>query len=242
MRLSQKNLITNFYLEEKMTKMTKITITLFLMFFASQKILSAPHFVSRTGGHIPPFTSWDNAATNIQAAIDVALTNDTVLVTNGIYNISETITPGLSCSNRVVIINNIHVKSVNSPEETIILGKGPDGSSAIRGVFISAGVLEGFTISNGHTGISGSFSDRAGGGVNMYIGDGIITNCIISGNIASAGGGGVYKGIVNNCTIIGNSADEGGGICESIVNNCTISGNSVDEDGGGILKVQSTIA
>ncbi len=33
----------------------------------------------------PPYTNWDTAARDIQSAVDVAETGDTVLVTNGIY-------------------------------------------------------------------------------------------------------------------------------------------------------------
>ena len=38
----------------------------------------------------------------------------------------------------VVITNNITVRSVNGPENTIILGKGPRGSNAVRGVYMSS--------------------------------------------------------------------------------------------------------
>ena len=44
-------------------------------------------YVSLTGGHVPPFTSWADAATNIQIAIDAAAAGDVIWVTNGIYNV-----------------------------------------------------------------------------------------------------------------------------------------------------------
>ena len=201
-----------------------------------------------------PYDSWSKAATNIQDAVAAAgpyIKHSLVLVTNGVYDSGETVTPGYSCSNRVVITKDIVVKSVNGPENTIILGKGPLGNSAIRGVYMSAGILEGFTVSNGHTRISGNRDyDQIGGGINMYGGNGVVTNCIISGNSANNGGGGTFYGIVNNstisgnsnngtrgctvnnCTISRNSATSGGGTYESTVNNCTISGNSANWGGG----------
>ena len=56
-----------------MYKTTKIITILFLIFFASQSLLATTNYVSKTGLHISPFDSWANAATNIQAAVDVLL-------------------------------------------------------------------------------------------------------------------------------------------------------------------------
>ena len=198
------------------------------------------HYVSYNGSAVPPYTNWATAATNIQDAVDVASAGETVLVTNGVYDTGETVTPGYSSSNRVVITNNIIVKSVNGPANTIILGKGPLGSNAVRGVYMSAGILSGFTISNGHTWIYPSgedYYDKSGGGVNMYGGNGIIKNCIISGNLAQFYGGGTFGGTVNNCTIIGNSVYYGGGTCFSVVNNSTIIENSANLGGGTCLGI-----
>ena len=64
---------------------TKTLISMFLIFFASQKIFAVTNYVSKTGGHVSPFTSWINAATNIQDAVDVASDGDLVLVNDGTY-------------------------------------------------------------------------------------------------------------------------------------------------------------
>jgi len=217
-----------------MKTITNISVFL-LIFFASQNILAVTNYVSKTGAHVSPFTSWANAATNIQDAVDVALSNDTVLVNDGVYDTGGAVTPGYSCSNRVVITTDITVRGVNGTENTIILGKGPLGSNAVRGVYMSAGILEGFTVSNGHTCTSGDYSyDRCSGGVNMYGGNGVITNCTITGNSAEEAGGGAQGGTVNNCIISGNSAGYGGGTRGGTVNNCTISGNSAGYGGGSL--------
>jgi len=57
---------------ETMKTITKISIFLSIL-FVSQNILAVTNYVSKTGAHISPFTSWANAATNIQAAVDVAV-------------------------------------------------------------------------------------------------------------------------------------------------------------------------
>ncbi len=189
-----------------MKAITNISIFL-LIFVASQKILADTHYVSKTGANVPPFTNWTNAANVIQDAVDIAVSNDIVLVNDGVYDTGGAVTPGYSCSNRVVIKNDITVKSLNGPEKTTILGKGPLGSNAVRGVYMSAGILDGFTVSNGHTRTSDNYAyDRKGGGVNMYGGNGVVTNCTISGNSAGEEGGGTCYGTVNNCIIWGNSA------------------------------------
>ena len=46
---------------------------------------AATNYVSLAGSHAPPFADWDNAATNIQAALDAASAGDTVLVGEGTY-------------------------------------------------------------------------------------------------------------------------------------------------------------
>jgi len=210
-------------------------IACFLLFTVYS--FSDTHYVSLTGGNVSPFTSWANAATNIQLAVDVASSGDIVLVTNGVYDIGGDITPGYSCMNRVVVTNNITVESVNGPGNTIILGKGPNGNLAVRGAYLSSGILSGFTISNGHTRTSGNYHyDNTGGGVNMNGGNGIVTNCLITGNSGGWDGGGTAYGTVNNCAIRGNSAQYGGGTLYGIINNSIISGNSADEDAGGAYK------
>ncbi len=194
----------------------KYIFILILIFFASQNLLAVTNYVSKTGAHISPFNSWENAATNIQAAVDAASAGDMVLVNDGIYNSGGGITPGYSCSNRVLITKNIIIKSVNGPKKTVILGAGPIGSNAVRCVFMTAGTLSGFTISNGYTQISGnSIYNQDGGGIWCTNGC-VITNCTIIGNSAYYGGGGVYcreGGTVVNCVISGNNADFGGGGC-----------------------------
>jgi len=196
-----------------------------------------------------PYISWTTAATNIQYAIDACYLGGKVLVTNGIYATGMNATPKLNMPNRVVLTKNILVESVNGPDTTIILGSpdsitGGNGTNAVRCLYMSAGTVSGFTFSNGHTRTYGDYDyERSGGGVLCNF-NGIITNCIVSGNKAYQLAGGVYclyNGIVRDCKIIGNSSYHGGGIhCYygSSVINSIISGNSCNSiygEGGGLM-------
>ena len=196
------------------------------------------HYVNITNPFpIEPFTNWVTASTCIQDAVEIAAPSDIVLVTNGVYSCGGSITPGYVCSNRVVVTQDIKLVSVNGPDATVILGApaqtGSIGHKATRGVYMSAGIISGFTISNGYTYSNGdSHHDLSGGGVNARHG-GIITNCIISGNYAMDAGGGIFFGTVKQCVIKENWAfKNGGGLSKSVVNNCIICKNSSDNGGG----------
>ena len=98
-----------------------------------------------------PYTNHAHAATNIQDAIDVSEANDLILVSAGLYDSGSTIIDG-SMKNRVVVDKAITVRGVDGRDVTIIEGVGPWGDSAVRCVYLGAdAVLEGFTLTNGHT-------------------------------------------------------------------------------------------
>jgi hypothetical protein len=177
--------------------------------------------------------------------VDVAIDGDTVLVTNGVYDSGGGVIPGYTLFNRLVITNDISVKSVNGPIVTIILGQpDPDtrefGTNAVRGVYMSSGILSGLTVSNGYTHFDYNIRDNSiGGGVFCLNITPIITNCIISGNKAPYHGGGIQYGTVKKSIINGNYAYTGGGLYESSVKNCIIRGNKAFIGGGasyGILN------
>ena len=237
-----------------MAKLTKGISIVFLLTLISQNIFAGTNYVSKTGGHVSPFTSWANAATNIQAAVDAASAGDTVLVNDGTYYPNS----------QISVTIDITVKSINGAEKTIV-----NGNQSHRCFYINSGdIIEGFTITDGKAGYAGgvwcdnggtiqnciivgnSSSIEGAGGVYCESG-GIVLNCTISGNSSVDHGGGVccaHGGTVRNCTIIGNSANYGGGVsCHSggMVQNCTISGNSISSEGaagvhflysGGIIQ------
>lgn len=181
-----------------------------------------------------PYTSWNTASHTLQYAIDAAVSNDTVLVTNGVYATGTHKTPGGSLANRAVITRRILVKSVNGPEVTVIEGQGPCGPGAVRCIYIRAGILDGFTLANGCTMTNGAISDKCGGGA--FAQDGTLNQCILKGNCASNAGGAVAYGTMNNCMLTGNSAFQGGATYESTLNYCILAGNSASDSGGGVFR------
>ena len=186
-----------------MKKAVKTITILTIIFIASQKILADIYYVSTTGGNNPPYNSWANAARNIQDAIDVASTNDTVLVANGTYAAGGAPTPGFTINNRVMFEKAIIVKSLTGATVTMIKGEGPLGAGAVRCAYLTNGAqLIGFTLTNGYTFTSGDFFfERSCSGA-LLVNGGIISNCVISGNTAAGYSSGVYcyrGGEINSC-------------------------------------------
>ena len=196
------------------------------------------HFVVE--GHtndVYPYTSWDTAASTIQDGIDAAaagLVRGLVLVSNGIYATGGVVVND-GVTNRIAVRESVTVRSVNGPSNTFIVGQGPLGDAAVRCAYVGTNaVLDGFTLTNGHTWVGGDFDkEKAGGGAWCEF-SAILTNCVIRGNFSSYEGGGVFGGTLNNCVLAGNSAgSRGGGASESMLNDCTLTGNSSEGEGGG---------
>lgn len=180
---------------------------------------------------VSPYNSWATAATNIEDAAAIAGFNDTVLVTNGIYQYGGTSFNG---SNRVRVVNSVLLQSVNGPAVTTIVGYQvpgtTNGPNAIRCVYLSEfSRLAGFTLTHGAT-IGGG----AGGGVVMESFC-TVSNCVIVNNAATTYGGGcesVNNGTVINCCIGGNiSFAQGGGALGCTLVNCVITNNSAPSGG-----------
>jgi hypothetical protein len=184
----------------------------------------------------PPYTSWANAATNIQDAIDVAADGDSIWVTNGVYASGGLVVYG-SLTNRVAITKAVTVQSVNGPAATRIVGSGPVGPSAVRCVYMTnTAVLAGFTLTNGATQTGGDdLVNRSGGGVWSEASTAIVSNCMLTGNAAAYGGGAAYSATLDHCTLTGNSASEGGGAYSGTLTDCVLRGNSASFVGGGAI-------
>ena len=138
------------------------------MFLASLSwAIADTHYVN-VSNPVPstPFSSWETAATNIQDAIDVASPGNTILVAKGTYDTNGVIVHRIMTTH-IAITNEITVSSISGPANTLIVGHGHLGESAVRCAYVGTNaVLDGFTLTNGHTRSSGDFfTERNGGGV-----------------------------------------------------------------------------
>jgi len=187
------------------------------------------HYVNLNNTNpIPPYTSWDTAATNIQDAVDAADAGDDVIVTNGVYKDGGAVVQG-SLTNRVAVTKPLTVWSVNGAAVTMIEGNPEISDNAVRCVYLTNKTLFiGFTLTNGATrgtddGVP--LEDISGGGMwgNSY--DAVVQDCLLVNNLSAYFGGGAYGGVLNNCTLLSNSALFGGGAEFSQLNGCTLLNN-----------------
>jgi len=174
------------------------------------------YYVSPYGSNISPYASWQNAATDLQDAVNAASDGESVLVTNGVYLLPY----------QLMVPKNIQINSVNGACATIL-----DGQNNSSCLSISGGRLSGFTIRNGNS--------SAGGGV-YFISTGEVWNCRIQNNTANQGGGIFFSGggRVCNSEVSGNSGFLGGGAWFNnggLMENCTVVNNSSLAGGAGVV-------
>jgi len=166
-------------------------------------------------------TAWETAKRTIQGAVDAATDDDTILVAPGLYNEGTAVTPTEKSAqgyllNRVVITNNVTLRSRDGAATTVIqgavdtgsadpYGRGPD---AVRCVYMSRGTLQGFTLTGGATDSANLENENnRGGGVyvpeNTYTP--LVLDCVFTNN-ASVRGGGIHAGTVKHSVFIDNYA------------------------------------
>lgn len=167
----------------------------------------------------PPYASWDTAAHTLQDAIVFTASDDTVLVTNGVYRTGSAASP--EGENRVSIPAGVTVRSVHGPEVTVIEG----APSGIRCAQLADGaVLSGFTLRLGWA--------ETGGGVFCASAHSLVAHCILTDNRATNHGGGAAGGTLQGCTLSDNHAPVGGGAIGSVLEDCVLTGNSAERAGG----------
>jgi hypothetical protein len=193
------------------------------------------YVVSNNPSAQAPYTNWAQAATNIQAAVNVAQsnwgpgTNCIVLVSNGVYR-------GIA----LVISNGITLRSVNGAGSTTMRGVASAPVVRMRAEAANA-VLEGFSI-------TGSSAFSWGGGIYVAASNSVISRCIVYSNSAYCGGGILIDApadcLVFHCVITNNYGCQttngfGGGVyikanAGARFVNCLLAGNESVGEGGGL--------
>src|ERR1039458_474763 len=183
----------------------------------------------------PPYSDITTAAVTIQDAVDAAASGDLILVNDGYYQDGFRVTKGSGFpanneTNRVGVSKPVTIQSINGPAAAYI-----SGSGIYRCVYLTNGAaLSGFTLTSGAagyvtTGFGGTHTTVAadGGAVTGTLGgSGVVSNCVLSGNSATASGGGAYEVELINCTLTSNSAKNGGGAGAATLLNCIVTGNT----------------
>ena len=191
-------------------------------------------------------TSWTDAFTNIQDAINAAAAGEEVWVAEGTYPESLTMKTGVAVYGGFAGTESLLSERDWRAHIAIIdAGTADGGGAAYHAVVMDAITdtrLDGLTIIGGEA--DGTAPDDAGGGVYCSNVDATNTmvNCTVSGNTSANGGGGIWcitsSPMLQGCVISGNATTTygGGGIgcyssSPSLVN-CTIAGNDAQYGGG----------
>ena len=200
-------------------------------------------YVSHSGGHVPPFTTWQTAATNIQAAVDVCAYGGTVMLDSAVFREPSP----------VVLNGRVTVQGRGAASATLVDGSADHPCFQVRD---PGAVVANLTITNGAGAFGGgirlfsgtlrgcavSGNQAANGGGAMCDGDSLVEDCLFEGNRAGSSGGGVYvrnRAIVQRSVFRNNSSDDRGGGAilyqTALMRNCFLTGNSAPEGGGALV-------
>jgi hypothetical protein len=210
--------------------------------FPVLSLAGTTYCVSTNGASHYPYATWDDAATNIQMAVDVATNDgDIVQITNGVYTGSGAY---------VVSVTNLAGRTLTiqgmGAGQTII-----DGQGARVGLFLDGSttnvMVEKLSITRGFRAGTGTATTYGGAGILMSNGTvrlcTILNNANITNGAGYANGGGVFiaGGLLSQCSIVSNTASmtatrqaRGAGVCMSggTVEHCMIAGNDLVSGAG----------
>ena len=205
--------------------------------------------------------SWDEAFRSLKEALTAALEGHEIWVAEGTY------IPGLDRSDNFELKPGVAVYGGFNGTETsldqrnirsnvTILSGDITGNDVgfvnneenVYHVIIGSpnAILDGFTITGGNA--NGIYPDDSGGGVfALYNSPLFISNCIISTNSASWGGGLWNNGLttIKNCLIVNNRASRGGGLVNIApleIFNSTTTNNEAYNYGGAIYNEGAPIS
>ena len=226
-------------------------------------------------------TDWINAYTDLQVALSSATTGDEIWVARGVY------TPGVNAVDTFQLVDGVAIYGGFSTTETLLVqrnwetnltilsgdidgndGVGPDGvltnTNNILGInnmhVVNSGGVSSSTILDGFTITAGKADLSSGGGISNIAGSPILRNLIISGNFASAGGGGMSSDgfshmfgtnpsnplLINvdfsyNTAVVGGGFSNGSSSTLEFINGRFYK-NTATSTGGGLASGRSSVA
>jgi len=187
-------------------------------------------------------TNWATAKKTIQAAVDLAVDGDTVVISDGGYVLSSAV----AVSHDITIRSksgffNVTAVSGNGVCRCFYLGTTHSrlsGMGFMNG--FDAGYGGGIYCDGTNAVISECmfFENKAGYGGGIY--GGTCKSCEFKMNEATSHGGGIYLGTAFNCNIYNNSSTNyGGGVSASIITKCLFEENSAENGGGAAGSIAS---
>ena len=191
--------------------------------FSVSALYDTKMYVDKAGGNDAWIGSAEFPKRTLVAALTNAVSGDVVYAAPGAYDEGSFFhstkvfdsTTDFRVASRAYIPSGVSLVSQGSAADTFIVGSSATapvasgcGPDAVRGVFMEEGArLSGFTVTGGRTdAAAGDSSDNtAAGGILARNDTAIVSDCIISNNVAQRGGG-VYFGTYNRCRFIDNTA------------------------------------
>ncbi len=205
-------------------------------------------------------SSWTNAYTSFQSALDAASSGDIIWVAAGTYKPSSSY--DLTNTSRFYhfrMIEGVEIYGgfsgtefhlsertdydVGGDNETILsgdIGTVDDNSDNCYHVFYhltslsltGTAILDGFTITKANA--NGSNPHEKGAGMYNYESSPSINNCTFSGSTASNNAGGMYNFLsspdINNCSFLNNTGSSGGGMYNIFYSSPTITNCTFSEN------------
>jgi parallel beta-helix repeat protein len=220
-------------------------------------LLSGTIFVNASATGANNGSTWTDAYTSLQSALNAATSGTTIEVAKGDYS------PGANATDTFRLIDGVtlqggYLSGGSTPSPSVNVTK-LDGNDVNYHVVTGSGtnstaVLNGFTITGGNADAGGDSNSGYGGGMIDVSGSPTITACTFVGNTANSidGGGGMANisssPTVTNCTFSGNTAiDQGNGggmynfnASSPSLTGCTFSGNTANGAGGGMDNADSS--
>jgi len=226
--------------------MKKYTL-LFLCFVVIQSYAQTTRYVKADATGANNGSSWTNAYTNFQTAVNAASVGDDVWVAAGTYQPASGQTFAMKEGVKIYggFVGNEGTLGARNWTANVTILQG-NGSYVIKNELnglTNAAVLDGFTVTGGSAVVAGA------GMYNAKTSPTVI-NCTFSGNTATYGGGAIYNyqcptpPLITNCIFSNNNGATYGGaiynvVSSPIITGCTFNNNTAATGGGVYYNNQS---